>query len=90
MFFQITKNSLPLSLLHYSQNTFETSSDDYLEVFLALIKHVVNLRRKGVIDNESLQAVIRQLTATLIENEVSKKVDDVLTNKISKFIEYSS
>ncbi len=59
------------------------NTHDQTEGYYAFINFLVKARRDGEIDDSVFEELIKQASASLIENEISKRVDRVLDKKFS-------
>lgn len=59
-----------------------SSRHDCLDAFQDLAKFLVQLRRKGDIDDRVFNGLIRQIAAKFVEVEIYSRIDAALENKI--------
>jgi len=79
----------PINLFAYRGSILQKRQDArhaHIEGYHHLIKYLVylvSLRRKGEIDNDVFEELVKRASAAFVESELSERIDRILEEKIS-------
>ena len=81
-----TRQNKPINLFAYRGSILQKRQDArhaHIEGYHHLIKYLVSLRRKGEIDNDVFEELVKRASAAFVESELSERINRILEEKIS-------